>query len=88
MGNNFSKFKLTIYIIRKVWKYQMGKQKLLIEEQVIQWPKENIQAMIYYMLHRKLKIWVTRTTKHPMMNSGAPEGYAVSTPLVAHVVAA
>jgi hypothetical protein len=35
----------------KVWSYQMGNQKLYIEGQTTQWPKEKGQIMIYKTLH-------------------------------------
>ena len=44
------------------------------------------QTMINKMLHRKLKIEQHESHKKMWMNSGAPEGSAVPTPLLTPVV--
>jgi len=50
------------------------------------WKSTKGQIKIYITLHRKQKIEQHEPHYKPRANSGAPEGYEVSTPLVAHVV--
>ena len=72
-----------------VWKYQRYNQKPNIEEgQTIQCRKQKGQMTnndIQNTTH-KTKDWATRIPLKTGVNSGAPEGSAVSTPLVVPVV--
>jgi hypothetical protein len=48
----------------KMWRYQKGKQKLLMEGQTIQWRTRKMtkgQAMIFKTLHIYNEDWATRT---------------------------
>jgi len=55
-------------------------------KQTIQWPKEKGQTPIYKTLRRKLKTDQREPHTQPGVNSGAPDGWAVSVPHVAPVV--
>ena len=58
------------------------------EEQTTQWPKEKVQKTNNDLQNITIKTedQVTETPLKPRVNSGAPEGYSVPAPLVAHVV--
>jgi len=78
-----------LLLVRRVCRNQRGNQNPYIEEeQTTQWPKENKQKDKQRSTQHthKTKDRVTRTPLKPRVNSGAPEGWAVSAPLMAPVV--
>ena len=65
------------------------KNPYIEEEQTTKWPKENVQKYTQRCTTtqpNKTKDGETRTILKPGLNSGSPQGYTVTDPLVACVV--
>ena len=70
-------------LLRRVWRYQKDIQKKNRQHNGKKYKKINNDLQIITI---KTEDQVTETPLKPRVNSGAPEGYAVPAPLVAHVV--
>ena len=61
--------------IRRVWRYQIGNDNPLIEEeQAMEWPKEKGHNDNQGYIKYTTKDQVTQTPLKPGLNSGTPEG--------------
>ena len=58
------------YCLRKVWRYQMGNQKLLIEGQAIQWQKGKRDKMTNNHLQNITEKTKGRATRTPLKSGG------------------